>query len=269
MKYNSKKVLTIITMLCLIIGIAGNSFAHSGRTDSNGGHKDNQNKSGLGSYHYHCGGHPAHLHDNGVCPYSSSSSSSKSGTSSSSSEISSSESSANTIFSKSSDSNSSDSTTTSSSSVESTPETTFIPKSIIEAESVEINENITSMKVGQTRKLTATIIPENTEDKSIIWSSNDEDIATVSSTGKVVALKAGMVKITATTANGKTDTIAITVEDVKEIKEENNTIVAPIESNELNNTTANNTEESNGITGVLGLGAIGGGVYWIYKKLKK
>lgn len=26
--------------------------AHSGRTDSSGGHKDNKNKSGLGSYHY-------------------------------------------------------------------------------------------------------------------------------------------------------------------------------------------------------------------------
>lgn len=43
--------------------------AHSGRTDSSGGHRDNKNKSGLGSYHYHCGGHPAHLHRNGVCPY--------------------------------------------------------------------------------------------------------------------------------------------------------------------------------------------------------
>lgn len=45
--------------------------AHSGRTDSRGGHKDNKNKSGLGSYHYHCGGYPAHLHENGVCPYTS------------------------------------------------------------------------------------------------------------------------------------------------------------------------------------------------------
>lgn len=43
--------------------------AHSGRTDSSGGHKDNKNKSGLGSYHYHCGGNPAHLHTDG-CPYS-------------------------------------------------------------------------------------------------------------------------------------------------------------------------------------------------------
>lgn len=43
--------------------------AHSGRTDKYGGHKDNKNVSGLGSYHYHCGGNPAHLHENGFCPY--------------------------------------------------------------------------------------------------------------------------------------------------------------------------------------------------------
>lgn len=47
--------------------------AHPGRTDSNGGHRDNKNVSGLGSYHYHCGGYPAHLHKNGVCPYRSNS----------------------------------------------------------------------------------------------------------------------------------------------------------------------------------------------------
>ena len=43
--------------------------AHSGRTDAYGGHKDNKNKSGLGSYHYHCGGNPPHLHKNSICPY--------------------------------------------------------------------------------------------------------------------------------------------------------------------------------------------------------
>lgn len=46
------------------------SLAHGGRTDASGGHRDNQNKSGLGYYHYHCGGTSAHLHNNGVCPYS-------------------------------------------------------------------------------------------------------------------------------------------------------------------------------------------------------
>lgn len=42
---------------------------HSGRTDSAGGHRDNRNISGLGYYHYHCGGYPPHLHSNGSCPY--------------------------------------------------------------------------------------------------------------------------------------------------------------------------------------------------------
>lgn len=53
--------------------------AHSGRTDSSGGHHDYKNKSGLGSYHYHCGGYPAHLHPNGVCPYAGTGADSESG----------------------------------------------------------------------------------------------------------------------------------------------------------------------------------------------
>lgn len=57
--------------------IINTTEAHSGRTDSSGGHKDNKNKSGLGYYHYHCGGNPPHLHKNGVCPYDSISSESK------------------------------------------------------------------------------------------------------------------------------------------------------------------------------------------------
>lgn len=44
------------------------ALAHGGRTDSSGGHRDNNNVSGLGSYHYHHG-YSAHLHTNGVCPY--------------------------------------------------------------------------------------------------------------------------------------------------------------------------------------------------------
>lgn len=69
-----KKITKFIMTLLLIISLTTQvSFAHSGRTDSNGGHKDNKNASGIGSYHYHCGGYPAHLHNNGVCPYSSNS----------------------------------------------------------------------------------------------------------------------------------------------------------------------------------------------------
>ncbi len=40
--------------------------AHSGRTDSRGGHHDRKN----GGYHYHHG-MPAHQHPNGICEYAS------------------------------------------------------------------------------------------------------------------------------------------------------------------------------------------------------
>lgn len=74
MKFVRTKKIAIL----LLVGLTTCSslMAHSGKTDSNGGHKDNKNKSGLGSYHYHCGGYPAHLHTNGVCPYKSTSSTS-------------------------------------------------------------------------------------------------------------------------------------------------------------------------------------------------
>lgn len=75
MRKNILKIKQIAIISLSIICVGGITLAHQGKTDSRGGHKDNQNKSGLGSYHYHCGGYPAHLHTNGVCPYSTSSSS--------------------------------------------------------------------------------------------------------------------------------------------------------------------------------------------------
>ena len=82
MRKSKWKVFFTLLIAVSLMLIQTNTYAHPGRTDARGGHKDNKNKSGLGSYHYHCGGNPAHLHTNGVCPYASSSSSSKSSTSS-------------------------------------------------------------------------------------------------------------------------------------------------------------------------------------------
>lgn len=67
MKKHISKVTALVCSLLMVFSSA--AYAHSGRTDSRGGHRDNKNASGLGSYHYHCGGYPAHLHPNGVCPY--------------------------------------------------------------------------------------------------------------------------------------------------------------------------------------------------------
>lgn len=57
-----RKLLAILALLLLPVV----ALAHSGRTDSSGGH---YNRS-TGEYHYHHG-EPAHQHPNGVCPYAS------------------------------------------------------------------------------------------------------------------------------------------------------------------------------------------------------
>lgn len=65
-----RKLCLVSVVVILLITMPFAALSHSGRTDGRGGHKDNKNKSGLGSYHYHCGGHSPHLHENGACPYS-------------------------------------------------------------------------------------------------------------------------------------------------------------------------------------------------------
>lgn len=77
---------TVLLILVLILLLTSTVYGHSGRTDGSGGHKDNKNKSGLGYYHYHHG-YPAHLHDNGVCPYEASSTKKTSNKSTSSASI--------------------------------------------------------------------------------------------------------------------------------------------------------------------------------------
>lgn len=51
---------------------------------------------------------------------------------------------------------------------------------------------------GDQIQLTATVIPDNTTDKTVIWTSSDEIVATVDATGLVSILKAGECEITAT-----------------------------------------------------------------------
>ncbi len=56
-------VLAFVALASLLITVC---YAHSGRTDSKGGHYDRKN----GGYHYHHG-YPAHDHPGGKCPYKS------------------------------------------------------------------------------------------------------------------------------------------------------------------------------------------------------
>ncbi len=82
---------------------------------------------------------------------------------------------------------------------------------VIEAEGIELNMPVAEVIEGDIVELTATIIPAETTDKTVIWSSSDETVATVDQNGTVTALKAGKATITAKSANGKEATCVITV----------------------------------------------------------
>lgn len=61
-----KKICNFVLIIFLLTFIlALNCSAHSGKTDSSGGHYNHS----TGEYHYHHG-YPEHQHPNGVCPYS-------------------------------------------------------------------------------------------------------------------------------------------------------------------------------------------------------
>ena len=68
----------------------------------------------------------------------------------------------------------------------------------ITASSITLNPTSITLTVGQSDRLSATVYPENTAEKTIIWTSSDESVATVSQDGMVTAIAAGNATITAT-----------------------------------------------------------------------
>ncbi len=68
-----------------------------------------------------------------------------------------------------------------------------------------------TVEVGSIVTLTATVTPDNATDKSVTWSSDNPGIASVDGSGNVTGVSAGTVIVTATTSNGKTASITITV----------------------------------------------------------
>jgi len=210
------------------------AYAHSGRTDSNGGHKDNKNASGLGYYHYHCGGHPAHLHEEGICQYdpidtiallsypetlvvgeSESfnyniiSVKNNGGTVRSSNEDIISVKANNKLVAI------KEGTATITINSYNNKSSFSITVVSIAAESLILSEKSIRLKLGESEKIDVDIKPVNTTDKSIKWESSDLNVATVSS-GLIKSVGTGKATISATTSNNITKTIEISVyEEVK------------------------------------------------------
>ena len=97
---------------------------------------------------------------------------------------------------------------------------------------VKLDSETLSLNQGDSKKLTATITPDNTSDKSVTWSSSNTDVATVDNEGNVKAVGKGTATITATSNadNSKKAECSVTVSE-------------PANNNQNNssNTTTNNS----------------------------
>lgn len=198
----TKRKLIAVTACLLILCCPLTLFAHSGRTDANGGHKDNQNKSGLGSYHYHCGGNPPHLHDGGVCPYASSAETQNITQGAASQESSAAVS----------------QSVTPAAVQDGSKVSNYEAVREVYAESLKLELTANEIKVNDTARISTTIMPENTTDKNITYTSSNEEVATVSLDGEIKALSSGTAVITAETSNNIAESIEVTVIDVQPVK---------------------------------------------------
>ena len=77
---------------------------------------------------------------------------------------------------------------------------------------VSVNPSTASLRVGETKQLTAAVSPSDALDRSVTWSSSNASVAKVDSAGKVTAVGEGSANITAkTTDGGKTSICKVTV----------------------------------------------------------
>ena len=70
------------------------------------------------------------------------------------------------------------------------------------AESITLDKTEISLEATETATLVATVLPELTTNKSVVWTSSNEAVATVDANGVVTAIALGEAVITATTTDG-------------------------------------------------------------------
>ncbi len=79
-------------------------------------------------------------------------------------------------------------------------------------ESISLNKSNITLSKGNSETLQATINPSDaTDDKTLTWKSEDENIAKVDGNGKVTGVGTGTTNITVTTSNGKSAACKVTV----------------------------------------------------------
>ena len=84
------------------------------------------------------------------------------------------------------------------------------PEGPIAVAGITLDKTTASVEEGKSLTLIATVTPDNATDKTVTWTTSDQSVATVDSTGIVTGIKAGTATITAK-AGEKTATCTVTV----------------------------------------------------------
>lgn len=74
---------------------------------------------------------------------------------------------------------------------------------VVFAESITLDNTDLNLKIGEESKLSPTVLPEQTTDKTVSWSSSNSDVAKVDENGVVSGVSLGNATITATDITGK------------------------------------------------------------------
>jgi len=82
---------------------------------------------------------------------------------------------------------------------------------IIKPTGISVDKTSVILEEGNTEKITATVSPANATNKTVKWSSDNTQVATVSNAGIITAVRDGSANITVTTFNGYEATIKVYV----------------------------------------------------------
>ncbi|OXN01481.1 Ig-like domain-containing protein [Bifidobacterium vansinderenii] len=90
--------------------------------------------------------------------------------------------------------------------------TVTVTAATVAVQSVTVSSpgGVSTLDVGSTLQLSASVLPSDATDRTVVWSSSATTVATVSTSGLVKGLTAGSVTVTAT-AGGKSGSITLTV----------------------------------------------------------
>lgn len=88
-----------------------------------------------------------------------------------------------------------------------------VEKKVVPVSGITLEKESLQMKVGETYHLTATVSPEDATDKSVVWKSEDESIATVDQEGLVTAVKGGSKTMITATSGEFSASCSVTIEE--------------------------------------------------------